>query len=143
MNDKEFKETIKKYLQQEGFKYKKRNFYYSKEDLIAIVNLQKSNYVNTYYINYAFTVKNLHENVDFPDRKDWDILGRFRYYFNETIEFDFQPELTTPDLLIKNLERNIEEVIQPVIREGIKRYFELYPIAIHAASLRLKKYLKL
>lgn len=54
-----------------------KNYYYENEKIIIVINIQKSNYDNSYYINYGFWVRVIHDNVDYPKITDSDIARRF------------------------------------------------------------------
>lgn len=41
----------------------------------------------------------------------------------------------------KNLNNNIQAILNPLIEDGLKRYFEIYPKAIYTATKGLKEYL--
>ena len=43
---------------------------------------------------------------------------------------------------VEAINGNIEKIIVPVIEQGIKKYFEMFPNAICAAKLNFKEYLK-
>lgn len=142
MDYKELKMIMENCLKEYNFFKKKGNYYYLNDELISVINCQKSYYDNAYYINFAFMVKELHENVDLPLVKECDVMGRFSCYINGQIEHDYKLDLLTDDILINNIRRNYDNVISPVIENGIKKYFELYPNAIFAASLKLKKFIE-
>lgn len=42
-----------------GFKRKGNNWFFSNNELVKLVNLQKSNYSNSFYINYGFIIKSI------------------------------------------------------------------------------------
>lgn len=42
-----------------GFKHKGNNWISDNDELIKIINLQKSNFSNSYYINYGYVIKGL------------------------------------------------------------------------------------
>ena len=44
MNNEDFKKIVKNELTSAGFVYKNQNYYYSTEDLIAVIGIQKSNF---------------------------------------------------------------------------------------------------
>lgn len=127
-----------------GFRLNKKNyFYYSDEELIIVINKQKSYYDNSYYINFGFLVKNIHDDLNNPKIQECDIINRFICKCQGTEREDFPLEMIEETELKECFEDNITRRIIPVINEGIKKYFELYPKAICTASTILKDYLGL
>lgn len=43
--------------------YCKKNYYCNSDKIIVVINLQKSNFDNSYYINYGFYVKDIHNDL--------------------------------------------------------------------------------
>lgn len=118
--------------------YCKKNYYYNSDKIIVVINLQKSNFDNSYYINYGFCVKDIHNDLQYPKNNEYDITGRF---LNETNKGIYQLDTMNTEELVMSLEKNILNIIVLVINEGISMYFELFPNAICRATLNLKKYL--
>lgn len=108
------------------------------DKIIVVINLQKSNFDNSYYINYGFCVKDIHNDLQYPKSNGCDITGRF---LNETNKDIYQLDTMNAEELVMSLEKNIINIIVPVINGGISTYFELFPNAICRATLNLKKYL--
>ena len=79
MDNKEFKKILRVNLEKNGFVYKNKCFYKYTNDLIVVVDLQKSNYQNSFYINYAFFVKDIYNGDEYPRTNMGDIRGRFVY----------------------------------------------------------------
>lgn len=52
MDNTEFKKILQVCTDRVGFTYCKKNYYYQSEKLIIVINTQKSNYDNSYYVNY-------------------------------------------------------------------------------------------
>ena len=59
MTNNEFKEIFKNQLTKIGFKMRGNNFRLKTSEIETIVNLQKSNFSNLYYINYGYNLLNL------------------------------------------------------------------------------------
>ena len=53
MNNIEFKKIVQEITSKYGFMYCKKNYYYNSDKIIVVINLQKSNFDNSYYINYG------------------------------------------------------------------------------------------
>ncbi len=61
--------------------YCKKNYYCNSDKIIVVINLQKSNFDNSYYINYGFCVKDIHNDLQYPKNNECDITGRFLTVF--------------------------------------------------------------
>ena len=61
MNNTEFKNNAGEVLKQEGFLYKNKQYYFENEELIVFVAFQKSNFENSFYINYGFLIKSMYD----------------------------------------------------------------------------------
>ena len=138
MNNTEFKKLLQICTEKVGFKYSKRNYYYENDEIIIVIDTQKSNYDNSYYINYGFWVKAIHNNTDYPKITDCDIMGRFR----DNTTDNFQLQNLDSNKLMECINSNLSDIIIPVINEGIPKYFDLFPRAICMAKLKLKTYLE-
>lgn len=138
MDNTEFKMIVRENTSKFGFKYCKKNYYYEADNLIVVIGLQKSNFDNSFYINYGFCVKDIHDDLQYPKSNECDITGRF---INETNKDIYQLDTMNVEKLVMSLEKNIVNFIVPVMNEGIGKYFELFPNALCRATLKLKKYL--
>lgn len=58
-----------------GFKKKGVSWYLMNEEIISILNLQKSAYSDTYYLNLAFWIRSI-EDVDYPKENQCHVRGR-------------------------------------------------------------------
>lgn len=142
MDNKEFKKTIRIILEKEGFTYKNKNFYKYNNDLIVVVDLQKSNYQNSFYINYAFYVKVLYDGVEYPRTNMGDIRGRFVYKDNGVTLDYFPLDLLSHNEFINSLEDNINMLLRPVFEGGLAKYLDMFPKAIFTATKKLQQYLR-
>lgn len=140
----EFKKTLEKCLAVRGLKYIKKNYYLNSEKLIIVINVQKSDYEDGYYINYGFYVKDIHEDAsDHPKIPGCDIMGRFSYETGGRQEFIFSLDSFSTGEFEEVVLLNIERIIVPVIEKGIEEYFKMFPNAVCAAKLKLREYLAL
>ena len=76
MDVKQFKDFCKKEFELRGFKKSKKTFYLVGKDLLCGIELQKSNYSNSYYINYYFFLGKFEDKNDYPICYDMDVQGR-------------------------------------------------------------------
>lgn len=134
----EFKKIVREITSRHGFVYHNKNFYYEMSDFFIVIGLQKSNYDNSYYINFGFFLKEMHKDIQYPKSNECDIVCRF---LNGKGNDAYQIELQKHEEIVISLEKNINEFIVPVINEGIKQFFVLFPNYSCLASLNLKKYL--
>lgn len=141
MDNKEFKKIIQDCISHYGFIYQNKNYYHVTKDLIVVINFQKSNYENAYYINYGFWVKQIHEETKYPSVEMCDVMGRFNNLMGEKMEHSFGLDTLNEDELTENIKRNISTLIIPVIENGVEKYFEMFPKAIYAAKISLRSYL--
>lgn len=142
MDNTEFKKLLQICTEKFGFKHYKKNYYYKSEKIIIVINIQKSNFDNSYYINYGFWVRAIHDNLDYPKITDCDIVGRFINNTTDTTEFDFPLSRLVSDKLMGCVNSNLSNTIVPIINEGVQKYFDLFPEAIFAAKPTLKIYLE-
>ena len=49
MDNTEFKKIVQEITSKYGFMYCKKNYYYNSDKIIVVINLQKSNFDNSYY----------------------------------------------------------------------------------------------
>ena len=63
MDNTEFKKIVQEITSKYGFMYCKKNYYCNSDKIIVVINLQKSNFDNSYYINYGFCVKDIHNDL--------------------------------------------------------------------------------
>ncbi|HBW38908.1 DUF4304 domain-containing protein [Desulfosporosinus sp. BICA1-9] len=143
MDKKEFKKALDNILSQYGFQYINKAFYHDNEEIITVITTQKSNYENSYFINFGFLIKRESPEVKYPKVTDCDVFGRFvleccgKQY--QSVDLDFFANETLSAAAIQFIDANIK----PTIECGLSKYFEVNPKAIFVASLKAKRYLNL
>ncbi len=142
MDNIEFNKTLQECLINCGFILKNKNYYNSTDDLIVVVSAQKSNYDNSYYINYAFLVKKLHMDVVYPKTNIGDVGGRFEYKSNNGKLYYYPLSGLEKEELQDSIKDNIDAVLKPVIEDGLMKYFDMFPNARFAVTKKLQQYLK-
>ena len=116
----------------------KKGYYYMDEDLIIVIDLQKSNFSDGYYINFGFFIKEMHQNITFPATNICDVFSRLTIdYDGKTYDCIHYSEIE-PCVLKEGLRKKIKTCLVPVMQEGLGRYFELYPQNICIATLNAK-----
>ena len=141
MNNREFKSILHNCLEKRGFIRNKQRHYKITNNIIIVVDTQKSNYDNSYYINYAFFVKDIHDGEEYPKTTEGDVRGRFGYECEgKTYDYYNLKNINIDDLQ-SSFENNINNVLMPVAEYGIMKHFELFPKALYTATRKLKDYL--
>ncbi|WP_454386981.1 DUF4304 domain-containing protein [Streptococcus sp. Marseille-Q8145] len=141
MNNTEFKKNVGEVLKQEGFIYKNKQYYFENEDLIVFVAFQKSNFENSFYINYGFFIKKLHEKLEKLSHGFGDFGGRFVYNDNDKMIGDYKLSGLTKESLSESILENTEKFIKPAFEKGIDDYLEMYPHLKRRLPLKVKEYL--
>ena len=72
MNKAEFKKIVGETLKSQGFAYENKYQTSENTDLKIFIGFQKSNFENSFYINYDFFIKKLYEKSAI--RWEWDYL---------------------------------------------------------------------
>ncbi len=144
MNKKEFKTALTKVLTEYGFENNKGNIFRTETDeLIVVVSTQKSNYENSYYINFGFLIKSLNPEMLNPKDNQCDVFGRFTLCVSGEEYTSIKYELINIDEFINAFNQSVNEKIKPVLDFGVKKYFEINPLAINTATLKAKQYLNI
>lgn len=126
MNKTEFKKIVGEILKSHSFAYENK-----------FVGFQKSNFENSFYINYGFFIKKLHEKLEKLSHGFGDFGGRFVYNDNDKMLGDYK----LSDLTKESLSENTEKFIKPAFEKGIDDYLEMYPHLKRRLPLTVKEYL--
>ena len=142
MDKQQFKDFCKKEFELRGFKKTKKIFYLLGKDLLCGIELQKSNYSNSYFINYYFFLGIFNDTNNYPICYDLDVQGRIvamsktqtvsgKHFLTSSIEY----ELYTEEELRPYFDKEFEEKILPPIHQGKKYILEnlgkLYSLTLH------------
>jgi len=149
MDKNEFMAFCKKELESRGFKRIKKTFYLLGKDLLCGINLQKSNYNNSYYINFYFFLGDFNNTNDYPLCYDLDVQGRIvtmsktqtingECFLTSAIEY----EEYTEEELRPYFHKEFEERILPPVHQG-KKYIldnlgKLYSLTLHKEEVMRK-----
>ena len=149
MDNKEFKAFCKREFESRGFKRFKKMFYLSGTDLLCGIALQKSDYSNSYYINFYFFIGEFNDINEYPTRYDLDVQSRMsvisktqtvngKYILTAAIEY----EEYTEEELRQFFDKEFNERIMPPIYQG-KKYIldnlqKLYFLTLHREEVMKK-----
>ena len=149
MDTKQFKNFCKKEFELRGFKKIKKTFYLVGKDLLCGIELQKSNYSNSYYINYYFFLGKFDDTSDYPVCYDLDIQGRMvamsktqtvrgKHFLTSAIEY----EEYTEEELRPYFDRAFEEEILPPVNHGksfiLDNLGKIYSLTLHKEEVMQK-----
>ena len=149
MDIKQFKNFCKKEFELRGFKKIKKTFYLVGKDLLCGIELQKSNYSNSYYINYYFFLGKFDDTNDYPVCYDLDVQGRMvamsktqtvrgKHFLTSAIEY----EEYTEEELRPYFDRAFEEEILPPVNHGksfiLDNLGKIYSLTLHKEEVMQK-----
>lgn len=141
MDKKEFKKALTSILKPYGFEYTNKGYYCSNDEVIVVIATQKSNFDDSFYLNYGFLIKKLNPELEYPKDNGCDVTGRFVFKASSNIINTFNLQENT----IAELEESVNEVVKtriiPVLEKGLQEYFRLFPEYVVTATLKTKEYL--
>ena len=143
MDKKEFKKALATTLLEYGFVMKNNISRAETDELIIVVSTQKSNYENSYYLNYGFLIKELNPELTNPKDNQCDVFGRLSLNIDGELATTADFENISSEEFSSALKISLNERIKPVLEFGLPKYFELFPTAISTVRLNAKKYLGL
>ncbi len=149
MDKNEFKSFCKNEFETRGFKKIKKSFYLPGKDLLCGIDLQKSNYSNSYYINFYFFLNEFNNINEYPTSYEFDIHSRIlamsktqtirgKHFMTSQIEY----EEYTEEELRQYFNKELEERILPPIHQG-KKYIldnlgKLYTLSLRKDEVMRK-----
>lgn len=143
MDKKEFKEVVGEVLVQNGFKFMKRKFCLENDTLLVFIDFQKSNFSNSYYLNYHFVIKELHDSIQKLTVKEKDFGGRMSYSDScGKSSGDFELDIVQMDNIKDSIQYDIDNHILPAFTKGIIDYLNERPIMKKMSSKATKVYLE-
>ena len=143
MEKKEFKRILGDVLKEYGFKYIKKGYYCNNNELIVVVSTQKSNFADSYYLNYGFLIRELNPEIEYPKDYICDERGRFAFENNNKIRYEFYIGEDNEQILKHSIKEGVEKNIIPVLEKGLSEYYKIFPGTYACANLKTKEYLKL
>lgn len=143
MEKKEFKKALTNTLKSYGFEYIKKCYYYDNDELIIVIATQKSNYDNSYYLNYGFLIKQINPGLEYPKDYVCDVKGRFLFENDTKFTDCINLDNCDIDVLKKGIDETFQSYIVPIIEKGLLEYYRICPKNILTATLKTKKHLNM
>ncbi len=115
------KEALGAPLKEAGFKKKSDNWYWSNDEVVLLVNLQKSQYGDQYYVNGGVALKSL-GSADFPKEHHCHIRFRLEDAMSAEKEkyvqsvFDLENDSFSDQQRKKEISRLVEDVALPILK---------------------------
>ena len=117
-----FKKFLHKYLKEKGFEKIKTNYYLNGKDFLCMIDIQRSSYGPTYYINYSFFLGKFKKpyviNQESVKTYTPNVEGQF--YFAEKNKYSCDYLDYKEDEITKIFDSNFDERIKPPFEEGKK-----------------------
>jgi hypothetical protein len=136
-------------LKMAGFQKKSTTWYLDEGGIIKVVNLQKSNYGDLYYVNVSIFLKEL-DNDQFPSENECHIRTRMdNSMVDAPKDYDYLFDLENVKLSVENYQKEIKDCIQQNIipqldliksREGLLKVAQINPIMLNMIPLKVKEY---
>jgi hypothetical protein len=144
MNSKEFRQLMTDLLVKKiGFKKKNNDYYLDEEEVIAVLQFQKSGYDNcTYYINYGFIFKALAEKPIKVTYKHWHTNWRMYVNVNGELLPSINIENDIDENFLISFENEIkQEILAYLTVEKIKYLIYCNPDFKYGLNLEAKDFL--
>jgi len=121
-------------LKNAGFKKKSDSWYWSNDEVVLVVNLQKSQYGDQYYVNCAVALKSLGA-IQFPKEHHCHIRFRLTSIVSDQereeigIVFDLENGSVTDQKRTEEISRLIRDIALPILkgcssRDGIAETYK-------------------
>lgn len=149
MDKKQFKAFCKKEFESRGFTKHKNVFYLLGNNLLCGIELSKSDYSNSYYVDFFYCIGEYSEAIELPSYYDCDIDDRLlvmsktqtvrgKRFLTAMIEYG---EYTEEELR-PYFDKEFEERILPPVYQG-KKYIldnlgKLYSLTLHKEEVMRK-----
>ncbi|GLY09665.1 DUF4304 domain-containing protein [Pseudobacillus badius] len=146
MDKTNFKESIHQFLLMHGFKKQRKFFIKEGVDALVVIDLQKSNFSNSYYINYGFIITQLHDNNKNVKLGNTDINLRMNVFIDGKLvpEFDLDGGKLTEEILKSSLEKEYKENIEPSLDiKGLRNLIIKYPGLENSVSPEVREILNI
>ena len=121
----EFKKFLHKYFKEKGFEKIKSKYYLNGEGFLCIIEIQRSYYGPTYYINYDFFLGKFEKpySINRESVETYTPCVGGRFYFAEKHKYSCDYLDYTEVELTKIFDGNFYEIIKPPFEQG-KKYLK-------------------
>lgn len=136
-----------------GFKKKSKTWYYDEEEVIKVVNLQKSNHSNLFYVNISVFLKGIDSGKQYPKEQECHIRTRLNSSFVDlNQDYNYLFDLENLDLnkdQFKNeiklcVKRNILPQLEAIkSKEGIEKIAIKNKSILNMLPLKVKTFFNL
>lgn len=142
MKKEEFKRFIGCYLKNLGFTKIKRAYYKRGTDVLCSIDLQKSNYSNSYYVNISYYIGEYETLIQLPTRYEMDVWFRFsilsktqtykgEYIITSAIEYEYYTE----EEIKRVFDKEFQERVLPPLNIGKTYLLENLKVKYHLAAM--------
>ena len=124
----EFKKFLHKYFKEKGFEKIKSKYYLNGEGFLCIIEIQRSYYGPTYYINYDFFLGKFEKpySINQESVETYTPYVGSRFYFTEKDKYSCDYLDYDEEKLKVLLDKNFAERIIPPFEQGKKYLKELF-----------------
>ena len=142
MDKKTFLTTVTNSIISFGFtKYKGKIFLLKKDNIVAIVDIQKSNYdAKSYYINYGFIIDDENKGITTP-YPSYDFFGRFALNIDGKITDSVDFTLLHEKSFAQDIDFQIKNYIVSAMKFGLENYLNATACPVFPITDKAKKYL--
>lgn len=141
----DYRKCLCSVLEEYGFKHLNNRMEIHNNDLVIVVELQKSSFSDGFYTNCGFYIPSVHtEPADLKAVKDCDVDIRFEH--ENGIEEDrtlFDIKTTGLDAFSQIVRKHMDEIVIPVMDKGIQALYEIEPDVIYATKKELRAYIEI
>jgi hypothetical protein len=145
MTNKEFKDELDRLLRPSGFRKKGNTWRSENNEIEKVIELQKSDYSNLYYLNYGYNFKNLHYH-----QVSMHIFKRFGYVdklrneeSQDTLDLEKPIAMEKRITKLKNIVDDLlNEILNTNTPDDIKSQLATW-ITLNGVPIKVKEFLKL
>ncbi|WDF76661.1 DUF4304 domain-containing protein [Mucilaginibacter sp. KACC 22773] len=151
MNKEELILEIDAELKKLGFQRKSGSWYLNEKEVIKVVNLQKSNYSDLYYVNIGAYFKEIDGKENFPKEQQCHIRTRLNSWIvNSQVDYNYLFDLDTLNITEQEFRLQIKKCVSDNIipqleaidtKERILKIIDRNPTFLNTIPLKVKAYL--
>ena len=132
-----FKKHFQNYFQEKGFEKIKNKYYLKDEQFVCVIDMQRSYYGPTYYINCLFFIGKFEKPyaINQDSIETYTPFVESRFYFSEKHKYSCDYLDYTEEELTRIFDDNYSKIIKPPFEEG-KKYFLEHFRTLYTTFLR-------